>query len=252
MLTACDQIKTASFILNTKERSKENKIEGGEMLVKIQHNPLRMYLYMYSPNSGVELLYREGEMDNQLLVNPNGFPFFNLKLDMNNPAVRKNSHHTVRHICFDHLTGLIRNYLGEMGEKASDYLEPADTVVWERHTCIKIEFNYPDFGYRTYLPKAGEDAVSIAEKLHVNDYMIVCANPDVSDIHDIDAGKEIRVPNMFGRKIIFLIDIKTLLPLVQEIHDDKGMFERYEYRSFVLNPEIKPEEFTQDFPSYGF
>ena len=252
MMTACDQIKTASFILSTEERNKKGTIEKGEMFVKLNHTPLKMYISIYQPNAGVELLYREGEINDDLLVNPNGFPFFNLKFAMNNLNVRKNSHHEVKHICFDHLSGLIRHYLDKMGGQLGSYLAPADTVDWERHRCIRIEFDYPQFGYTEHIAAAGEDAVSIGRQFYVNDYMIVCANPEVSDIHDVQVGEKLRVPNMFGRKIIFLIDLNTMLPLVQEIHDEKGLYERYEYRSFVLNPGFKPEEFTPEYEGYGF
>src|SRR5688572_567688 len=93
MMDACDKMKSASFILSTEERIKNGSIEKGEMFVKLQHVPLSMYLHIHTPDAGVEILYRKKDWGNTLYVNPNGFPYVNLKLDMNNLKVRKNSHH---------------------------------------------------------------------------------------------------------------------------------------------------------------
>ena len=57
---------------------------------------------------------------------------------------------------------------------------------------------------------------------------------------------------MFARKIVFYVDLQSHLPLVQEIYDEKGFFEKYEYKSFVLNPAFDPQEFTSEYKDYGF
>jgi hypothetical protein len=40
--------------------------------------------------------------------------------------------------------------------------------------------------------------------------------------------------------------------LVQITYDENGMLEKYEMKSFVLNPDLKSEEFTPTFKGYGF
>ena len=252
MLNACEKLKSASFILFTSERLKDGTIEKGEMLVKLQHVPLCMYLHIYHPNVGVEILYRKDEWKNTLYVNPNGFPYVNLKLDMNSKNVRKNSHHAISDIGFDYLVNMIRHYKEGFGDKVYDYLTISDTVQFERHKCLKMEFDYTEFGYKNYVVKKNENVVDIAVKNHVHEYMIVSANKNVDDIHDIEEGQQLRIPNMFARKIIFYVDLHNHLPLVQEIHDEQGFFEKYEYKSFVLNPTFDPEEFTSDYKDYGF
>lgn len=252
MMTACDKLKSASFILATTERLKNGTTEKGEMFVKLQHVPLKMYLYIYKPNAGVEILYRKDDWGNTLYVNPNGFPYMNVKLDMNNLKVRKNSHHAIADIGFDYLMNMIRHYKSVFGENIFSYLSLGDTVQFEKRTCMKMIFDYPLFNYINYTAQENEDAVTIAAKNFVHEYMIVCANQHVDDIHDVDAGQQLRIPNMFARKIIFYVDLQSHLPLVQEIYDEKGFFEKYEYKSFVLNPTFAPEEFTSEYKDYGF
>jgi outer membrane lipoprotein-sorting protein len=252
MLNACENLASASFILSTTERIKDGSTEKGEMLVKLNHNPLRLYLHLYNPNPGTELLYRDGEWDNQVYISLGGFPYLNIKMDPNHNTVRKNSHHSIRDIGFDYLARMIRHYQSVLGEKVYDRLALGDTVQFERHRCLKMEFDYPEFGYNTYTVKEGENVAGIAATNFVHEYMVICANKPVDNVHDVKAGQKLMIPNMFARKIIFYVSLKSMLPLIQEIHDDKGFFERYEYKSFVLNPGIDPAEFTPDFTGYGF
>src|SRR5678815_1296720 len=88
MMSACEKLRSASFILSTTERIKDGSTEKGEMFVKLQHVPLCMYLHIYKPNAGVEILFRKDDWGHNLYVNPNGFPYMNLKLDMNSLKVR--------------------------------------------------------------------------------------------------------------------------------------------------------------------
>ena len=90
------------------------------------------------------------------------------------------------------------------------------------------------------------------ESHYVNDFMIVCANETVKDFHDVSAKQTIRIPNCFGKKIVFGIDLNTKLPLLQEIYDEKGLFERYELKSFILDPKFDKEEFTSGYKGYHF
>lgn len=252
MMSACENLKSASFILSTTEKNKSGVMEKGEMLVKLSHVPLKIYLHVYFPGAHAEILYRKGMLNDELYISPNAFPYVNLTLSPNNLTVRKNGHHTVCDIGFDYVCNMIRHYQPLMGEKLYDHYQLGDTVEWDHHRCVKMEFDYPDFGYVKQVAQKGEDAVGIAARNFVNEYMIVCANPEVDDIHDVKAGQSVRVPNMFGRKIIFLVDLKTMLPLVQEIYDEKGLFEKYEYKSFILNPSFDPAEFTEEYKDYGF
>ena len=48
------------------------------------------------------------------------------------------------------------------------------------------------------------------------------------------------------------MDTQNFLPIMQEVHDEKGMFERYEYSKLKVNPYIAPAEFTEDYTGYGF
>src|SRR6185295_13795849 len=73
MLTACDALKSAKFILYSTERMESDKFAESKMLVKIQTKPVKIYLYTLSPHPGAEGLWLSGQKDQRALINPNGF-----------------------------------------------------------------------------------------------------------------------------------------------------------------------------------
>jgi outer membrane lipoprotein-sorting protein len=44
----------------------------------------------------------------------------------------------------------------------------------------------------------------------------------------------------------------TWLPLKQLIYDSKGLYEKYEMKSFMLNPPFSDAEFTPEYKDYKF
>ncbi|HEX2901359.1 MAG TPA: DUF1571 domain-containing protein, partial [Bacteroidia bacterium] len=69
---------------------------------------------------------------------------------------------------------------------------------------------------------------------------------------DLKPGQVITVPTVYGKESVFMIDTENFLPIVQIIHDDKGLFEKYEYHNLKVNPRFNSAEFTKDYPDYKF
>jgi hypothetical protein len=117
--------------------------------------------------------------------------------------------------------------------------------------CQKIALLYPDFAWSPYKVLDGEDVRSISRKLYVNPYMVLERNK-LAWFDKVKAGDEILVPNIFAPKVYLYIDKLNRLPILQEIYDEKGLFERYRYEYLLVNPDIGDDEFRPDFPQYGF
>ena len=69
---------------------------------------------------------------------------------------------------------------------------------------------------------------------------------------DVKPGQVIHIPNNYAKSLTLYISKNTLLPLVELIYDDKGLYERYEFTELKVNPMFPVEEFTQDNPAYNF
>lgn len=253
MLAACDALKSAKFILKSKEKERNGTIQESEMFVKLQSFPTKkLYLYLIKPQTGVEVLWKRGESSNKVLINPNGFPYFNLKLGMHNSLLRSDSHHIVSEIGFDYLTTMTRHHIDKIGDSFFNYVSISDTLQWDNHTCYELTVDYAPFKYFYYTVKLNETITTIANKFHVNDYALLNQNPQISDYDDVKPGQVIRIPNFYNRKIVMYVHHENFLPLVQTIYDETGLLEKYEMTSFALNPAFHHEEFSSEYYQYGF
>jgi hypothetical protein len=252
MLDACDRNRGVKFTLHSIERLQNGKMSESTMLIKYQVEPLQIYLYCVHPSAGTEALYREGWLNNRLYIHPNGFPYVNLKLSPFSSLVRKDTHHTIYQIGFQYIATMIHFYVGMYGDRFFRYLNIKDTVTFDNRKCIHLVFEFREYQQLRYTVLAGETVSTIAEKFHLNDYSILLLNPDVNDYDAVKPGQEIRIPNFYNRRVDFYVDQLTNLPLIQEVYDDKGLFERYELKSFVNEPDFSAEEFTPVFAGYSF
>jgi outer membrane lipoprotein-sorting protein len=82
--------------------------------------------------------------------------------------------------------------------------------------------------------------------------MVLENNPKLKNYDDVKEGQSIKVPSVFGKKITFYVDKRTYLPMVQIVYDDKGLYNRIEYSSCVINPVFREEDFSRKNRKYGF
>jgi hypothetical protein len=252
MVSACDANKSGKFTLRSIERLVNGKMTESTMLVKYIAKPKKIYLYCVEPSPGTEVLFREGWLNDRLYVNPSGFPYVNLKLSPFSSLVRKDTHHTIYQIGFEYIATMIHFYSEMYGERFYRYLNIKDTVNFDNRKCIHLSFEFKEFQQVRYTVLPGETITTIADKFHLNDYSILLLNPDIPDYDNVKAGQVIRIPNFYNRRVDFYVDTFTWLPLIQEVYDDKGLFERYELKSFVNNPDFTADEFTPEFKGYSF
>jgi hypothetical protein len=247
MMKAIEQINTCTFTISIEERVFDKYMKSRHQ-VKLQARPFKTYLKSEFPDKGAEVLYIAGSNHGKALINPNKFPFMNVNLLPTSSLLRKNHQYTVAQMGFGHLYSLLRGYERKEHENFFNKLHLSRDSEGE----LILEIRNHEFGYLNYKVMKGETLTSIAEKFLINDQMILALNPDCDYYDDVRPGQVISIPNSFGKRIIFHIDRKTGLPLKQTIYDDKGLFSKVEFSSFVLNPVLKENEFTKDFPGYGF
>lgn len=251
MIDAMDNIKTMRFKLKKQERI-EGKLKAGEQEVKLNVSPFKVYIKVFAPDKGAEVLYVQGQRSGNTLVNPNKFPYINLNLDPYGDILRKDQHHTIFELGFSYMSGIVKDAYRRFGDKVDEYVIYEGETTYNGRPCIKATIDNKDFTYIDYTVKSGEDILDIAKKHFVSELMIVELNPDVDDYDDVKAGQKIKIPNTYCRKITFYIDKEWKLPLYQKLWDDKGVFAEYQYTNVTLNGRIDSGEFTSDYKGYGF
>lgn len=249
MMHAMEIVKTCKFELHVQERIFGKMIYGVHS-VKLQTHPYKLYIKSKLPDTGAEVLYIKGTNNNKALINPNRFPFFNINLSPESSILRKNHHYVISQVGFGYLFDVLKNY--EHRDKEMFYSKLKLKKPTPEHNYYILEIDNTDFGMMNYKVVKGENVTDIANKFFINDQMILELNRNVDYFDDVSAGDVITIPNSYARKIVFYLDKKTYLPLTQVIYDQNGLYSKIEFENFVLNPEIKSEEFTKQYKDYDF
>ncbi|QIX60014.1 DUF1571 domain-containing protein [Hymenobacter sp. BT18] len=243
--SAIDHLKTLRCTVRAQERM-EGGYQQARTQMKIAYNPLRLYL---RNQKGVEVLYTAGQNDNEAFVYPNSFPYVTVSLDPNGTLMRRNQHHSIFQAGFGTIAGLLHGSpqrTDHSYERSFRYA--GDTTVAGRPSYI-LRSDFPQFRYVTYKPAKAETIAQIADKFGCGEYRILERN-NLSYGATVPAGKAVQVPNAYGRRTIVCVDQTTFLPLVVQVHDDKGLFEKFEFSEVVPNQPIAPAEFQKGYKGY--
>lgn len=251
MIRGMSRVQTMTGKIRRLERM-DGEMVPGEMRFKFMMDPRKAYIYNIVPDEGAEVLYVKGWNNDKAYVHPNKFPWVNVSFSLYSSVMLK-GHHSMNDLGFDYTLRIIKHLLKTRGEEFDQYVEYKGKKTWYGKSVDVIEINYGDkYGTDEYVVQANEDLFKIDEKLCVPAYRIVELNDDIDDFFDVKAGQKITVPNVYAKRVIFMIDEKDKLPIVQVVYDDKGMFSKYEYFDFKVNPTFQSTEFRTDFPEYNF
>jgi Protein of unknown function (DUF1571) len=240
-------VKTVRYNLKCTERIK-GKLQHTESSVKLQITPRKLYLHI----KGIEVLWIDGENNNEALVNPGSFPYINLNLEPEGALMRKDQHHTIHEMGYHYLQEILQEGYRRVGDKLDKYFMILGEENHNGRDCYKLSITSPEFGWTTYKVKKNETLISIARKLFVSEYMILERNPRLGTFRDVKEGMIIDVPITYSKLTLIMIDKEYFLPISNKVFDDKGLFEMYEYFDLKVNPYIAPEEFTRNFKDYKF
>ena len=248
MLETIDQVKTARYTLHASERAK-GKILRATSQIKLHMHPRQIY---FKNNAGVEVIYNELVDKEDALVNPNAFPYINLKLDPYRSIMRNNQHHTIFELGFHQIGSVLHNAMKQSENNFDKWFTYLGVIKFNNRDCYKIYFEYPDFKYVKYTVHKKENVRSIAQKLGVGEYRIMQNNNNISFTDFIKEGRVLMVPNVYATKTLMYIDKELNLPVYINAFDDQGFYESYEFYDLKVNVNILPTEFEKSYPGYKF
>ena len=119
-------------------------------------------------------------------------------------------------------------------------------MVYQKRNCYKVVIDDPTYAYTTAVGQKGETVMALARRLMVSEYHIMDLNPSSRSLDDDVSGKTIKVPTSYAKKTILYIDKETNFPLYQEMSDERGVYEKYEYSNLVVNPAFNDKDFSED------
>ncbi|SDX45749.1 DUF1571 domain-containing protein [Hymenobacter psychrophilus] len=245
LTNAIDNLKTLRCNVRAQERI-AGKYQQARTAMKMSFKPYKVYL---RNDQGIEVLYVTGQNGGDAWVYPNSFPYVTLSLDPQGSIMRKSQHHSALEAGY----GTITELLDSSGERVTPGFEKTfrytgDTTVLGRPAHV-LRSSYPQFRYVSYKPTKAETTKTIASKFGCGEYRIMERN-GLSPGATVAAGKTIQVPNAYGSRITICIDQKLYLPLVVQVNDDKGLFEKFEFADVVANQPIPAPEFAKGYKGY--
>jgi len=256
MLSAIAKHTGVTFTMDATERivGKPKEYNVMQMFTKVNVNPLKIYgKVTKDPNKGTELLYVTGQRENKIRVNPGKF-LPTLTLAPTSNLLAKNQHHTLLTSGFSIVRLIVSDGVkrAEARKKFDEVFQYVGDVNYHGKNCYKIVIDDPTYAYTTAVGLKGETVIGLAKRLLVSEYHIMELNPGSRALDDDISGKTLKVPTSYAKKSILYIDKETNFPIYQEMNDERGIYEKYEYSNLVVNPAFKADEFTEGFKEYKF
>lgn len=252
MRSAISRVNQSSFELHSKERFGEKYIYK-KMKFHMQESPKKVY--MKDLDKGVELLYVVGWNNNKGYINPNGFPWINVSLSVYDSKVVAENHHTVDDAGLGFVNTLLRGFestVERAGKDKKSLYTYKGEVTYDGRPCYKVYIVPPsEFKYVAYTTKRDQNLMQLSRRIVASDFLMKERNK-LSYTRTIKKGTTLMVPNAYAKKVVVYIDKKTYMPVVQMLYDEKGLFEKYEYKKISTYPKFCSNEFTTDCSTYGF
>lgn len=220
---------------------------------KLSNKPRTIYIKSVAPNKGVEILYNPSLFgENRAYVNPNKFFVPNVKLSLQNRLLLDKRHHTLVNLGFEFLKEVFTNAFDRAGEEIDSIMHYKGIIQFDGKACYEIEIVDPTYSTINYTVLKGEDIFSISSKLLISEYSIIEMNETVDSFWDLSEGDIITVPTSYAPKTTLYINKENYLPVMQLMEDDKGLFEKYEFKNLKLVKTYGANEFDPDFDAYAF
>lgn len=252
MMAALDNTATATYIITQDERMANGQRNIARTNMRIREQPFSVYLKTISPTDGVEILYDGKRFGGKAFINPNGFPYMNVKLGVESGNVLGDNHSPIYRSGFGFFKGIMKNSIQRTGDRFDEVFKVVGSVNFDGKDCYKLVIDDPTYEWVNYTVQGSENLLDISNKLDISQYLIMEKNDGVDDYWDVYAGQELLIPTSYAKKTILLIEKTNFVPIVQEMHCDKGMYERYEFLNFVHNPSFPATEFEVEHEAYGF
>lgn len=252
MLTAIENANTLQFQFVQKERVKSGW-NNAVVDIKLQVEPQKIYIKCIDPNEGAELLLVDGKYNGYVYVNPNGFPYINLRLNQYGfLLLGDEKHHPIDETGFGLFHRAIQSYFLNPSVDINELVDFKGMVQFDNRSCYYLELHDPNYHLIDYTVQGKENILEIAQRNNIADYVILEFNEGVDNYFDVKAGQVIKIPSAYAPKAKLYLDSSTFLPLLLEMHDDKGLYEHYEFLNLKVNPDFAEDEFSDEFSEYGF
>lgn len=245
LTTMIDQInkaKSLSYTFRKKERV-HHGFSVAEQDIKLTTEPMKAHIYVRKPNKGTVAIWSKNENNGVVQVSPGWLPFVTVNLSPESDELRNNNHHSIHKLGFDFLADIVQTIIKKYESSLTEILRYDGIQFVNNRNCHKVTIDFKEYKYINYTIKPNENLVQIATKLKVNEFMLMLNNPSIKSFKEVKPGQIIRVPVEYAKTTELYIDQENMMPIVQRMHDEKGLFEQYEFLNLKYNPTLNENIF---------
>ncbi len=241
---AVDKYKQLSFDFESKERRRDGSYITTKGHFNIIEGPQKKVTADLSAPDKARLVWRKGENGDKVAVKLGSLFWVNLELT--NGKFLAKSHHTIDNSGFGLPKATIMKIYNDRKAEIDQAVEIKGNVTFDGKVCKHIVITDKNHGTTKYTVKAGEDLISIAKKLAINQMQILELNPSIKNYFSVSAGDVITIPNSFGTKITIYFDESIYLPRYFKVEDNKGIVGEYKHTNLNLNPGLTDAMMTKE------
>ena len=229
MFKAIEETKEFSFVLTNTERLKNKTLTGNQYVI-IDKNTESVYIRFISPNKGGQVTFQKGKNSDRITYRAPGTGL-SMSLDPLGDLVRKNNHHTIYEIGYNYFYELVKYSF----KTSPSSFGSVEKIKYNGEEVYKIVAKNPDYAIVDYTVTNEKNVVEISKKLMVDDFKLLELNPQVKNFSDkLRPGQIIKVPTHYAKEMTLYINPSNFLPCYIEVQDEKGLYEKYEYRDMKV------------------
>lgn len=239
-----DKIETTEYSLFSWE-TKGKKTKYNEMFVKMRKKPFEVYLKSKKQNN-IELLYTQEQK--KIIVNPNGFPYKNIKIDPLSKKATTGTHHTIFESGFVFFNTITNSMLKDTIKKQTQI---KDTII-QKKEVFKITIIQDKFKLKEYKIKPKETLRDVCLRKNINYYFVYKTNKKVIKNKKDLTNTKIKIPPYYCEKVELYVEKERKIPVQINIYINNKIFEKYIFKNIKINPKYSKNEISTKNKEYGF
>ncbi len=251
---AYNKLTTLTYRMRKRELLKNGRLTDEEVLVKLK-KPSSIYIAALKPQAGQEVIFVGTRARSTLVAHRGHFPDITVNLDVHGSVATRNQHHFVYHSGFGYaVQNLQRSAHRALTEPHGERVTYEGAASVDGRRAERIAMYSGIRPPRRAVAHNDEPLWVFAERVQMDPYIILCANPSIDGLADeLDGGRTYVVPAYYGSKTELVLDVDTGLPLVHTVWDASGrIYEKYEYKNLAVDPKLTDADFDPNNDAYGF
>lgn len=237
-IAAMKGVRSLKGNLISRERFKGKMIAESEVEFSMVESPKTIDITVKKPadDAGTIIHYKAGENKGKAKVQPGSGigSVLDPNLKPSGDLLMEDQHHTILTLGLRFTHDIIAHSLKKYGDGFEEYVSYAGEGTWHGRKVHMVQIEFSDWKWESYTMEKTETLLDLENRLKLSAFLIAEKNGYAVN-EKVKAGKTLQIPNAYAKTTKLFIDQVTKLPIRQEMSDDKGVFEWYDYRNLKIN-----------------